>query len=1127
MPTIQDQEQRNRALDPRQSFIVQAPAGSGKTELLTQRFLVLLSHVKQPEEILAITFTKKSAAEMRARIINALKNASETPEPTSSHAQKTWRLAKSALKHNETHHWDLLENPSRLRIQTIDSFNVSLTRQLPILSHFGATPEIADKPTEIYREAVQEFLSHLEEDVTWSDAIAQLLIHMDNDLNKVETLLINLLAKRDQWLPYITLNASDPELRKNLEAQLASVVTDILITLNDKFPKKYATQLINLANFAGHNLERDNPESPSTCCAKLISLPGTSAKDKKFWIGLSNLLLTKEFEWRKRVDTNLGFLPPSGSKNAEEKGRLKELQQDMLELIKHLSEHEDLRLCLKELNEAPDPYYQASQWATLNALHQALRVAVAQLTVTFQKYGKIDYTENALAALTALGTEDAPTDITLALDYRIQHILIDEFQDTSTGQYRLLEKLIGGWQDDDGRTLFIVGDPMQSIYRFREAEVGLFIRARKIGIGNVALEPLTLSVNFRSVPGVVNWVNEHFQRVLPPFEDISTGAVSYSSSIAHQTDISNPEPVSLHPFVNAEETTQANKIVSLIKESQQKNPDGDIAILVRSRNHLEFIVPALKNANLSYQAINIDPLTTRPVIQDLMALTKALSHPSDRISWLAILRAPWCALTLSDLLIIAGKKPEQMIWERLHDKEVISALSADGQQRLARFIDILKNKIAERRRHTLRIWVESTWILLGGPACVDQVTDLDDAAAFFKLLEILDNGGDLANSDELENYVNDLFASVNSKTTRGLQIMTIHNAKGLEFDTVILPHLERKSPNDDKQLLLWMERSRQNDSSSFILAPVHAIGDENDSIYEYIKRQNSIKMDYENGRLLYVAATRAKKELHLLFNLKTNENNSSVANPITKSLLEKMWGPIQKNIADKIHVPEVVSEISESKPLRIAKNIKRLALTWKQPLQEINSANISAYNQKNAGYIMPINTPKFIGVLIHQILQQICLNGSAWWLSENTANRTIYVKNNLLQQGIATEDLHDAINHVVKAIHNTLNDERGQWILQSHRENKTEFPVTAVIDEVVKPLIIDRTFVDESGVRWIIDYKTTAFLGDDIEDFLNNEQSKYSQQLWEYHQAMRALDDKPIRVGLYFPLVPAWREWSF
>src|SRR5207253_3724806 len=128
----------------------------------------------------------------------------------------------------------------------------------------------------------------------------------------------------------------------------------------------------------------------------------------------------------------------------------------------------------------------------LEAIGGVLRPAIAQLKLVFQARGQVDFTEVAQRALLALGKEGEPTDLALALDYRIRHLLIDEFQDTSISQYELVARLTEGWEAGDGRTLFAVGDPMQSIYRFREAEVGLFLEARRGGIGTVELEQIEL-----------------------------------------------------------------------------------------------------------------------------------------------------------------------------------------------------------------------------------------------------------------------------------------------------------------------------------------------------------------------------------------------------------------------------------------------------------------------------------------------------------------------------------------------------------------------------------------------------------------------------------------------------------
>ena len=138
---------------------------------------------------------------------------------------------------------------------------------------------------------------------------------------------------------------------------------------------------------------------------------------------------------------------------------------------------EPLRQALETLLRMPEERYTDEQWEALGAILELLPRAAAHLKLVFAERGETDFTEIAQGAVRALGTPDNPTDLLLALDTRIKHILVDEFQDTSYSQYELLEKLTSGWEPDDGRTLFLVGDPMQSIYRFREAKVALFLQA--------------------------------------------------------------------------------------------------------------------------------------------------------------------------------------------------------------------------------------------------------------------------------------------------------------------------------------------------------------------------------------------------------------------------------------------------------------------------------------------------------------------------------------------------------------------------------------------------------------------------------------------------------------------------
>ena len=152
MTQVPDQKARTSALNISKSFIIQAPAGSGKTSLLTQRYLSLLAKVKNPEEIVAITFTKKAAAEMQERIIEALLLAQKSP-PQETYLQKTYQLAHAALIQNEKCHWHLFKNKHRLRILTIDAFCLFLTNKMPLLSKAIPFSFVADDPNEIYRQA--------------------------------------------------------------------------------------------------------------------------------------------------------------------------------------------------------------------------------------------------------------------------------------------------------------------------------------------------------------------------------------------------------------------------------------------------------------------------------------------------------------------------------------------------------------------------------------------------------------------------------------------------------------------------------------------------------------------------------------------------------------------------------------------------------------------------------------------------------------------------------------------------------------------------------------------------------------------------------------------------------------
>jgi ATP-dependent exoDNAse (exonuclease V) beta subunit len=459
-----------------------------------------------------------------------------------------------------------------------------------------------------------------------------------------------------------------------------------------------------------------------------------------------------------------------------------------------------MQAALAALLALPPAAYSDEQWAVLRAMLELLPRAAAELLLVFGERGQVDFTGVAQGAVRALGDPDAPTDLLLSLDVRIKHILVDEFQDTSISQWELLERLTAGWQPDDGRTMFAVGDPMQSIYRFREAEVGLFLRARHAGLGGVPLEPLRLTTNFRSQAGIVDWVNRTFPRVLPAAEDETSGAVPYSPSVAHHP-AQDGDAVRWHLF--EERGAEAQRVVEIARAARAGNAHGSIAILVRNRSHLDHIVPALKQAGLRYRAVEIERLGEKQVVQDLYALTRALAHPADRAAWLAVLRAPWCGLTPVQLAGLA-EATRDTVWEAMHDDSRIALLDADAQERLDRVRGVLDTALAERLRGSLRDRVEGAWLALGGPACCEDATDLEDAEIFLEELAAADDAGDLPEHGALDARLSELYALPDMEAgPDAIEIMTVHKAKGLEFDTVIMPGLDRTQRHGEPPLIIW------------------------------------------------------------------------------------------------------------------------------------------------------------------------------------------------------------------------------------------------------------------------------------------------------------------------------------
>ena len=1100
---MSDQAIREQALNPQRSFIVQAPAGSGKTELLIQRFLQLLTTAKIPEEVIAITFTRKAAAEMRARIISAINGIeAQLQPPEDPHKKLTWVLAKNVIERNQKKGWDIGMNPNRLRVLTIDALANQICSQMPILSGFGSPPSSA-KPEdikELYREAVARFLES-EEHVK---AIEKLLLHLDNKAELLEKLLIQMLLRREQWLPHITSNyRNSHSIKKELEKALTTLTLDALQKAQASIDPSIVDELVTLVQFAGHHLYKIKPTAAGSACRELTELPGVNIESANLWQGIAELFLTKDGLWRKKFSKNDGF--PSGKKAYK-----KRIQN----LCAQLKSQKKFQIALHEIKNCPPLAYTENQWDIIYNLIKILPVLTNQLTVIFQEHNVVDFTGVTLGAILALGNDEKLADYRFQLDEHIRHLLIDEFQDTSIMQFRLIEKLINGWRLNDGHTIFLVGDPMQSIYRFRQAEVGLFLQVKNKGIGEIQLTTLTLRNNFRSQENLITWFNQTFKCIFPKEENSHTGSIPYSYSLATKNS-TNSKNVNFYSLLNADPTQEAKQIVKIVQSCRQENPEASVAILVRYRSQLIAIIPAIRASGIPFRAMEIEKLAHRIEIQDLISLTHALHHLGDRIAWFSLLRAPWCGLTLHDLHAVSfyasNNKP---LWTALQNAAEITSLTYDGKNRIHRILSTLSTGFENRDRLPLAQWIEGIWTDLGGPACLTSATQLQNAKTYFQLLERLENEFTL---ERLTQKIDQLYAKIDNNSPHAIQIMTIHKAKGLEFDNVILPSLEKKPRHDDHDLLLWLERHTQAGNNELILASLKSTSEKIDLVYNYLKRIEKEKIDHELTRLLYVAATRTKESLHLVINLNKEDSAPTFKLPHKGSFAEILWPTCHENFEGSVIVFDDASLFQKQK----SKSLHRLTSDWRPPfafktLPTNESKSITLFTSAHI---------KIVGTVIHETLKNITNEDLENWSEKYIENNRDFWKRRLTQLGIPTDQLNDHLNQVITAVTKTLSDMRGRWIL-SHKNNQdTKYPITTVIKGNIKNFIIDHTFIDEEGVRWIIDYEFEKPNEKSLDLFLQEQYTLHETKLYQYAKVLCEVDTRPTKLGLYFPLCQGWCEW--
>lgn len=1073
--TIIDIAQRQKATDPTRSYLVQAPAGSGKTEMLSQRFLRLLSTVKAPEQIIALTFTRKAASEMRERIILALKRAASGEEPQSPHQQQTHDFAQAVLIQDNKYQWQLLNQPARLKIMTLDALCQSICQAMPIQEKNIPFASITENADWYCQQAARQCIEYALNEPKWSTPMSGLLLHLDNRVDLLINLFADMLLQREQWMHLVLSAQSTP--KHVFEEALALIEQHTIDRFISVTPSKLQNRIQRLAQQAA--CIDDKPQSPRH---SLKTWNNFSELDRDILHGLASLLLTGHDKPRKQFDHHVGVSKSS----CHDAALYQQIKDASITLLEELAQLPDFVEALVRVKNLPPSQYDDKQWTILAYLLQLLPLLAAHLQLLFEQDEVLDFTAVAQQAIDALGDDQSPTDLALYWDNAIHHLLIDEFQDTSIQQYQLIEKLVTGWQHNDGKTLFCVGDPMQSIYRFRQAEVGLFLKARYHGIGPVKLDYLQLKMNFRSSEQIVNWFNQAFEPVFPEHEDVELGAISFSDSTPAL-------PADEDSYTQAcsyeDKDEEAEAVVEKISSLKRNHPNETIALLARSRNQLRPILALLREQRIPFQGVDMDLLTTLPHIQDVWSLTTALLNPAHKLSWFALMRGPFCGIALDDLLQIGKASRQRPVYDVLANlDDLAELLSKDGLKRGHYFFHIISQSLRQRYHKPLSLWVWETFQAFQGPSLL-EADALEDLEQFWQLLAKHDKAGTIDDFNYFRQQLDALYAQQSQACQ--LQVMTIHKSKGLEFDTVILPQLSATNSNRDRPLLRWLKLPREQQASVFLLAPIKASDQERCPLYDFLSNLDQEKEFFEKQRLLYVAITRAKKRLCL-------SGIKKVTNTSFQALLK--------------HIPFEAAETQE--------HIEHHAPSLK--LNRIDDSLIELYQHKQIPFQSVFqakdnldNHASIVGSVVHLLLQQAVNHKVTLPEQLNWEPARHYIQQHVIQihqqQHIEQQCKHLLIQFFTcpKAL----------WLIKPRQQSYAEYPILIQSENELKQQIIDLFFYDNKQGWWVIDYKTASFD--------ENKHLEYVSQVNHYAHALKQLLSlDQINCGVYYLGDNDWENWS-
>jgi ATP-dependent exoDNAse (exonuclease V) beta subunit len=465
----------------------------------------------------------------------------------------------------------------------------------------------------------------------------------------------------------------------------------------------------------------------------------------------------------------------------------------------------------------------------------------------------------------------------------------------------------------------------------------------------------------------------------------------------------------------------------------------------------------------------------------------------------------------------------------------------------------------DERGEPLWLRTRHCWYRLGGPACCQDERDLRDAADFIAAIAA-DAESSLRVGEALTHRIDEIYSRPNAEPG-AIEMLTVHGAKGLEWDVVLLAGLGARPRGDTEPLLNWIDLPGDTDESELLLAPIaRELGVKvKGGVGGLIRRLRSERLRLEQVRLWYVATTRARSALHLLGQVQLGDEGPA---PRAGSPLAVLWPALEQdflaalNPGGAAHETDAATGAAEKGDAAAAANqdvaahsarashsaapthFWALASDWQfsdaQPMAEVarvESASVDVTLRPEYSWVGA--TARAVGTIVHAELQRYSVSApedvhqSAQRDARQDAQRgacdyALW----LAGMGVPAAEHAAAGARIRQALQAALADERGRWLLQAHASAASELRLSGVVNGRVEHIVVDRTFIDANGERWIVDYKTSLHEGGAREEFLASEVERYRPQLARYAALLRRYGPEPIRAALYFPLMQEWREVS-